>query len=266
MGLPTWQRDVPQADTWWKKGRGNSLQKRPAWKKEWFLSACLQPDVVFIQVGKGEMQSKGEKSKGSSQKSKTQARSEEVWKTESSCGAWTVLTCVAVHLNCVPQCLKNALIFSPRSYSLALSNCFQLDVSRMHFSQVCSCSFTRSFFLSVGIGNGGSAPCSVRGWAEPHRGTAPVAASTPALAQPRSAMLIPPLSTHVYNHFKQENCYPKLLASAWKKAKWGDYYCKGLWGSWCGRTTAAPLPWHPWAWRFSLIRNGNIAAYGFSFI
>lgn len=212
------------------------------------------------------MQSKGEENKSSHKISKIQAKSKELWEIESRCKAWVVLTCVAVCLNCIPQGLKNALMFFPHSCPLALSNCFQLDVSRTHFSQVCSYSVTCSFFLSVGLGGGGSAPCNVRSWVEPCRGTAPVATSAPALAQPRLAVLIPPFCPHTYTNIQAGKVLPKTAGISLGESTRGDCYCKDLRGSRYSGSTVAVLPQYLWAWRFSLMRNGNIDACVFYFL
>lgn len=43
------------------------LWKRPVWKNEWFLSACLQPDTqALIHAGFWEMQNNGEGNKQNS--------------------------------------------------------------------------------------------------------------------------------------------------------------------------------------------------------
>lgn len=207
------------------------------------------------------MQSKREESKSSPKISQIQAKSKEVWETELSCGAWVVLKCVAVHLNSLPQCLKNALFF-PISV-LSPSNRFQLDVSRTHFSQVCSYSFTCWFFLPVGLGGGGSAPWDVRGWAEPCRGAGTVATSAPALARPRMAELTPPLCPHTHTDIQAGEALPKIAGISLGGSKVGWLLPEGPRGSRCGGSTAAALPQRLWAWRFSLMRNGNVDAYGF---
>lgn len=64
MGMVyTWQRDVSQADIWWKNGRiacGKNCLKDGV-ILEWFLSVSLQPDMQALSyAGLWEMQNNGE--------------------------------------------------------------------------------------------------------------------------------------------------------------------------------------------------------------
>lgn len=208
------------------------------------------------------MQSKGEESKSSPKISQIQAKSTEVWETELSCGAWVVLKCVAVHLNSLPQRLKKCTVFS-HFCTLSPLNCFQSDLLRALFSQVCSYSFTCWFFLPVGLGSGGSAPWDVRGWVEPHREAGPVATSAPALAQPWMAELTPPLCPHTNTDIQAGKALPKSAGISLGGSNVGWLLMEGLWGSRCGGSTAAALPKQLWAWRFLLMRNRNVDAYDF---
>lgn len=70
-------------------------------------------------------------------------------------------------------------------------------------------------FLSMGLGGHGFVPCNVQGRVEPRRKTAPVASSTPAFAQLRLAVLIPPLCPHTYTTISSRksvtpNCWHQL--------------------------------------------------------
>lgn len=234
------------------KGGGNSLQKRPVWKEEWLLSACLQPDMqVLIQAGSCEMQSKGEESQASPRLSKTQAKSKDVWEIGSSRGAWVVWMCVAVCLNCLPHSLKKCAIFIVLSLSSG-SLIASTWVSPGLIFPRCAPTTSHTHFPLHGAwwtwlcplqcsGSSGTPPKDSSG-GQLHSSLCP---AQTGCADPTA------LSTHIYNHFKQEKCYPKLLPSAWEKAMWGNCYCKGLRGSWHSGSTAAARPQHLWARRSS---------------
>jgi len=154
-----------------------------------------------------------------------------------------VLTRVAVHLNSLPRRLKNALMFFPHSCLLSLSTCFQLELSRTHFSQVCSYRFTCSFsFLwgSVVV----ALPLAIFGlqWSPTQRQLHGRLCSSPGWLCRSHRSVYTGIQT-----FQLGKVLPKTAGISL-----GETRCKGLWGSRCGRSTAAALPQRFWAWRFSL--------------
>lgn len=77
------------------------------------------------------------------------------------------------------------------------------------------------------------------------------------------AELTPPPCPHTNTDIQAGKALPKSAGISLGGSNVGWLLMEGLWGSWCGGSTAATLPQHLWAWRFLLLRNGNVDAYDF---